>query len=432
MTTRRSKAWLWALVGFMFLSQTGLNLIRPLTSYKLIALDAPPAVIGLVTSAYAIVPVFAAIALGRLAQRVRRLRLLVAGGGLLIAVGAAILALAGGIWPIVVASVMYGMGHLASQIGSQSAVARYAKDSELDHGFGWTTAGLSAGQLVGPLIGGWVLGLHTDPSQAQRLQDVSTASWIGVACAVASIPLMLLPVVLPGRATGSGAAAVSGRNAAASTSGQGASAGSQQGNDAAPPRATTLGVLRRPGVASHILASLAMLSIMDILTSFLPLVGERAGVSPMWIGVLLAVRSLSSIVSRTMISVLSRRWNRSQLVIVSLVVGSLTVAAVPPVIHVIPVSLALLLVGGFFIGLAQPLTMTMIITAVPESWRSPALAVRLTGNRVGQVVIPLIAGAVVAPVGPAGAIWLTCVLLLGSAGEKLIRYGRTGPGPADR
>ncbi|WP_269929285.1 MFS transporter [Kocuria massiliensis] len=426
MTKRQSKAWLWALVGFMFLSQTGLNLVRPLTSYKLIALDAPPAVIGLVTSAYAIVPVFAAIALGRLAQRVRRLRILVAGGGLLIAVGAAVLALAGGTWPIVVASVMYGMGHLASQIGSQSAVARYAKDSELDQGFGWTTAGLSAGQLVGPLIGGWILGLHAAPSQAQRLHDVATASWIGVACAVASIPLMLLPVVLPGRSGGSRPVTSDG------PSGQGASAGVRGNDPDAPPRATTLRVLRRPGVASHILASLAMLSIMDILTSFLPLVGERAGVSPMWIGVLLAVRSLSSIVSRTMISALSRRWNRSQLVIVSLVMGSLTVAAVPPVIDVIPLSLVLLLVGGFFIGLAQPLTMTMIITSVPETWRSPALAVRLTGNRVGQVIIPLVAGAVVAPVGPAGAIWLTCVLLLGSAGEKLMRYGRSGAGPVGR
>ncbi len=389
-------------------------------SYKLIALGAPPFTIGLVTSAYAIVPVFAAISMGRLAQRITRLRLLVLSGGLLIALGTAMLAIVNGVGTIACASIIFGMGHLVSQIGSQSAVSRYATDSALDQGFGWTTAGLSAGQLVGPLIGGWVLGFHTNPTASQRVHDISTASWIGAACALVSITFMVLPIVRA-KASAPSAPPVATRRSAVALE-----------NGPAAQKATTLGIVKTPGVSSHILASLAMLSIMDILTSFLPLVGEQAGVAPLWIGVLLAVRSFSSIVSRSMISVLSRRWNRTQLVLVSLILGSLTVAAVPPLISFLPVAFFLLLVGGFFIGLAQPLTMTMIIKSVPETWRSPALAVRLTGNRVGQVAIPLVAGAAVAPVGPAGAIWLTCALLLGSAGEKAVRYARQGPTEADR
>ena len=421
MGSTKSKAWLWALVAFMFFSQTGLNIARPQMSYKLIALGAPPFTIGLVTSAYAIVPVFAAIAMGRLAQRIKRLRLLVLGGGLLIAVGTAMLAVVDGVGTIACASLVFGMGHLVSQIGSQSAVSRYASDSGLDQGFGWITAGLSAGQLVGPLIGGWVLGLHADPSEAQRLDDIAIASWIGAGCALISIVFMLLPVVKA--------------SSHPQTEGsQTQNADMEDAPEAAEPaasKATTRRILGTPGVASHILASMAMLSIMDILTSFLPLVGEQHGVAPVWVGILLAARSLASIVSRSMISVLSARWNRTKLVLVSLVLSSLTVAAVPPIMSVIPAALVLLLVGGFFIGLAQPLTMTMIIKSVPTTWRSPALAVRLTGNRVGQVLIPLVAGAVVAPVGPAGAIWLTCALLLGSAGEKALRYSRQGATSAD-
>ncbi|MDN5616580.1 MFS transporter [Rothia sp. HC945] len=421
MGSTKSKAWLWALVAFMFFSQTGLNIARPQMSYKLIALGAPPFTIGLVTSAYAIVPVFAAIAMGRLAQRIKRLRLLVLGGGLLIAVGTAMLAVVDGVGTIACASLVFGMGHLVSQIGSQSAVSRYASDSGLDQGFGWITAGLSAGQLVGPLIGGWVLGLHADPSEAQRLDDIAIASWIGAGCALISIVFMLLPVVKA--------------SSHPQTEGsQTQNADMEDAPEAAEPaasKATTRRILGTPGVASHILASMAMLSIMDILTSFLPLVGEQHGVAPVWVGILLAARSLASIVSRSMISVLSARWNRTKLVLVSLVLSSLTVAAVPPIMSVIPAALVLLLVGGFFIGLAQPLTMTMIIKSVPTTWRSPALAVRLTGNRVGQVLIPLVAGAVVAPVGPAGAMWLTCALLLGSAGEKAFRYSRQGATNAD-
>lgn len=415
---KQSQAWLWGLVAFMFLSQTGLNIARPQLSYKLIALGASPFTIGVVTSAYAIVPVFVAISLGRVAQRVPRLRVLILCGGLLIAGGTALLAVVNSVGAIALASIVFGMGHLISQIGSQSAVSRYSEDSRLDQGFGWTTAGLSAGQLVGPLVGGWILGAHGNPTEAQRLHDIATASWIGVACAMLSIVFMLLPIAVP-------------RAPASTRASDGRKSGDEPSRVSAAGKATTSGILRTPGVSSHILASMAMLSIMDILTSFLPLVGERAGVAPLWIGILLAVRSFSSIVSRAMISRLSGRWNRTQLVLMSLVLGALTVAAVPPLITILPVAVLLLLVGGFFVGLAQPLSMTMIIKSVPAEWRSPALAVRLTGNRVGQVLIPLIAGAVAAPLGPAGAIWLTCALLLGSAGEKAVRYSRHGVTAAD-
>ncbi|MCP3426309.1 MFS transporter [Rothia sp. AR01] len=415
MGARGSRTWLWMLVAFMFLSQTGLNLARPQMSYKLIALDASPFVIGLVTSAYAILPVFAAISLGRLAQRMERLKLMVIAGGALIGLGTALLALAGDIVTVAVAGMVFGLGHLVSQIGIQSAVSRYSTDSMLDAGFGWTTAGLSAGQLVGPLLGGLILGLHPDPTTGERLSDIALASWIGAGFALISLPLMLVPFAV--------------RRMPTDTAMIDAAQAPGVARDAGKP--TTFGILRRPGVPSHMLASLAMLSITDILTSFLPLVGEEAGVGPVWIGVLLAIRSLSSIVSRMLIRVLSARWYRSQLVIVSLVAGAVTVAAVPLLITVLPAAMALMLVGGFFLGLSQPLTMTMTIKTVPVEWRSSALAVRLTGNRVGQVVIPLAAGAVAAPLGPAGAIWFTCLLLAGSAGEKIVRYARTGPTAAD-
>ena len=58
---------------------------------------------------------------------------------------------------------------------------------------------------------------------------------------------------------------------------------------------------------------------------------------------------------------------------------------------------------------------------MPASWRGSALAVRLVGNRVGQVAMPLLAGLVAAPLGPAGAIWSTCAVLVGSGLEKTLR-----------
>ena len=85
-------------------------------------------------------------------------------------------------------------------------------------------------------------------------------------------------------------------------------------------------------------------------------------------------------------------------------------------------------IGGFTLGVGQPMTMTMISQAVPRSWRGTALALRLMGNRIGQVVLPIAASVVAGPIGPAGGIWFACAILGISGAERLINK-RTGPNP---
>lgn len=190
-------------------------------------------------------------------------------------------------------------------------------------------------------------------------------------------------------------------------------------------RAPVRQVLRIRGVGSAMFASMALLATMDILIAFLPVVGERAGVSPAVVGWLLAVRGAAGIVSRVLLPFLSRHLSRRSLLIASVVAAGLSLALAPVFIRDPLITGSLLAVGGFFLGLGQPLTMTLISTRVPLRWRSQALAVRLMGNRIGQVAFPLMAGLVVAPLGPAGAIWLTCAVLIVSGAEQLVR--RDGP-----
>ncbi|MEX3610488.1 MFS transporter [Rothia sp. LK2588] len=425
----KPQAWLWTLVAFGFLCQTGLNMARPQMSYKLIAFGANETVIGLVTALYALIPVFAAIAMGRLAGRTRRPRLLVGIGGGLIAIGTLVLTLAEGIPAIAAAAMVFGFGHLIFAIAGQASISRYSTDADLDRGFGWLTASISAGQLLGPLLGGLILGLNHDP--AQRLNLINLALWIGTGFGLASIPLMMVKVKL--KEMPALTSQIPTVTEEIPTVGQESPRVTINGQKQPVQKPTTWRILSTPGVPSNMLASLSMLAVADILTSFLPLVGERAGVSPMWVGVLLATRSASSIISRSMLTSLSRRWNRTQLVITSLLVSAVTVAVVvtPAIISHVWLAFVLMALAGFFVGIAQPLTMTMIIKSVPESWRSPALAVRLTGNRVGQVIIPLAAGVAAAPLGPSGAVWFTCALLGISGVQQVVRYAKTGPTEGD-
>lgn len=408
----RSSTWLWILVAAAVLTQTGLNLFRPITSYKLLGLGADPVVIGLTTAAYALLPLVTAVWLGRMSDRIPQLRLLILAGVGFLALAGVGLALANSVWLIFAASAVLGMGHLCFTIGGQTAIARYAADRDLDKGFGWFTAAFSAGQMIGPALGGWIVGHGSDVASPERLAAVNESLWIGVLVTVLAAPLLAFRL-----------GPASQRPSENAIPDDAAAAGPEPHADERPD---VLRILRAPGVMSNMVASLSLLAMIDILTAFLPLVGEEAGVAPSVVGVLLGVRGLASIASRLLLPLLSGRFSRRALLIASLLASGLALIVPPLFLDSFWWAALFLAVGGFFLGLGQPLTMTLISTAVPGTWRGSALAVRLMGNRLGQVVLPVAAGAVAAPFGPGGAIWLTCALLVASGVEKAVRRPREG------
>lgn len=161
--------------------------------------------------------------------------------------------------------------------------------------------------------------------------------------------------------------------------------------------------------------------MIDIVTAFLPVLAEHADVAPAVAGVLLAVRGAASVVSRVFLPWLSPHIARHHLLKASLLISAFSFSVLPPAMGNAWAAAICLTVGGFFLGLGQPLTMSMITTAVPDSWRGSALAVRLMGNRLGQVAMPLLAGVVAVPFGPVAAIWLSCGVLAASGIERTIR-----------
>ena len=396
-----SSAWLWLLVTCAVLTQSTVNLLRPVTSYKLLALQADSVTIGLTTAAYALVPLFTAVWLGRYSDRAPQLRLLALSGVALLVAGGALLAASPTVWAVVMASVVLGMGHLCFTIGGQAAIARYAADRDLDKGFGWFTAAFSAGQMIGPALGGWLVGQSASVESTERLADVNQAMWIGTALSLLAVPLLIFRFKTPNTMSRSGKSRTG------------------QSSRTSEERPTVMGVLRVPRVGSHMLAALSLLAMLDILTAFLPVIGEEAGVAPAVVGLLLGVRGFASIASRILLPWLSLHFSRQSLLLTCLFGAGITLIIPPLFIQHFWIAAALLAVGGFLLGLGQPLTMTMITTSVPSNWRGSALAVRLTGNRLGQVVLPLAAGVFAAPLGPSAAVWMCCGVLLASGTEKV-------------
>ncbi len=412
------RGWLWVLVLAAVLSQATVHMVRPATTYKLLALDASEMTIGLVTGVYAVLPLVMAMQIGARAQRAVSLRPLLIGGTALSVLGVAFVAAVNDLWAVAAGSAVLGLGQLIFTVAGQSAIARFASNAQMDTAFGWFTAGFSAGQLIGPLLGGLILNAPSDGAGSGNLSLINLALWIGGA-----LSLMVIALLQFARGAFRGE-----ERATGSTDDAPSSSGIHSGGVGEPQseaeKPSILGILTVPNVPSHMLASIAMISILDILSAFLPLLGEEAGISPLMVGILLSVRAAASVASRLSLPLLRRVWSRGVLVLAALWMSSLTLAVLPMVTGWLWALFVLLVLAGFFLGLGQPLTMSLVTQAVPVSWRSNALALRLMGNRVGQVAVPIAAGALAAPLGSAGAIWAGCFLLFVSGAEKSVRAAR--------
>lgn len=386
-----SRRWLWMLILSTVLCQIALNLARPLISYKVLALGGDAVAVGLTSAAYALFPVVIALWLGRVTDRSSMLRGIIVAGTIMLAAGPFLLAVAPSLLLIGVASAALGLGHLFFTIAGQSTIARFLPFSQMDAAFGWFTAAFAFGQLVGPLLAGLLLGAAQGVPASARLADANTALVLAGAISVLAVP------------TAFGASVKRPTNER-----------KEPANTSAAAPASVVSLLAIPTVKSNMVASLALLASTDILVAFLPLLGEENGVAPVMVGVLLAIRAGASISSRLLLPVLLLRWSRAGLVTSSLAGAAIPLTFLPWLFEIPLAAGALLAITGFFLGLGQPLTMTLISQAVPPASRGTALALRLLGNRLGQVTLPLAAGLVAAPTGPSGSLWMSSAVLIAS------------------
>jgi MFS family permease len=386
--TPRPPAWLARVLAGVVLTQAALYLARPVTSYRALALGADARAVGLITAAFALVPLVVAVPLGRASDRWRPGYLLT-GGIVLGAVACALLGLADTLAGLALASAVLGLGHLALTLAGQSLIARQSADALHDRDFGLYAAAASSGQLVGPAMAGLAL------STAGRSLEAATTLGFLVAAG-------LMGLAVP---TSLGADRLGGTSRPRDR---------QAGR---PLRAGQLIAAR--GVPAGMLASLAMLATVDVLTAYLPVLGVQRGISPAVVGALLSLRAATSILSRVLIPWMVGRLGRARLLAAS-AAGSALLTAALPLSGGTAVLAILLAAAGFLLGIGQPLTMSMVVHAVPQAARGTALAIRLTGNRFGQVATPAAAGLIAGAAGVSAAFWLLGGLL-GLAALAVVR-----------
>lgn len=385
-----NRRWFVALLVAATLLQASTAVARPMASYRALDIGMTASSLGLLAAAFAIAPVAFALSIGRLIDRYGESRFLL-GASVVLAAASFGLAFVNSVLGLLLLLAGLGLAQLVFVVANQTAVSNRTAADAYDGRFGHLSFVASLGQLIGPAAAGLIAASGTAEGTSQALL-------FGGVLALVAVPLGLTMRKIDRRPV------------AAATS-------------SSVPSPSVLEILRQPGMAPAMLASLTVLSAMDILVVYLPALGEERGITPAMIGALLAVRAGSSMASRFLLGRLIGWFGRERLMI-----GSLAVAAVSVISLAflpLPGMFAAMVVGGWTLGVCQPMTMSWVAARATAGSRGTAMSLRLLGNRIGQVAIPLAAGAVAAVTGTAGVLATAGVTVAVSAAVALRGRGRS-------
>jgi len=342
--------------------------VRVTVSYRTIELGLPAVWLGVISASFAILPVFTALRIGRYIDRGHDAHAAWIGSVLTLISAVALWAWPGSAIHLLAFTILLGTGHMFLMAAQQMLCVRSASERGREIAFGHYMVAVSIGQGLGPFLVGWVGGGVTVPATPPLFT-------VGVITAVLCMGVAL--TVRPA---------------------------AQQVKAADGSTVPLAALLRRPGMAAVLAASVVTVTASDLLVIYLPLLGAERDIEASHIGLLLTVRSIAALVARLFYARLIQAVGRLPLTLVSTLVGAAAFAlmAVPS----LPVMYAASVAIGVGIGIASTLTISGMVAVAPREARATAMTLRITGNRLGLVLMPLVAGLIAAATGVAGILLL--------------------------
>lgn len=363
---------LQTVIIIIFGFQLVLNLTRPIITLFASELGAGTFEIGVLTATYAFFPLLIAIYAGKIADKVGD-RLPVLFGMIGVAIGMCLPFLFPAMWALYVSQVIAGISHVFVVLSLQNVLGNRSPPEKRDHYFGIFSTAVSLASILGPVTGGYLV------------QYFSYGSAFLVSLLLCVVPIaisLLIPhTVQPKINKKIGLTA-------------------------------SIGLLKISVLRKALISSALVLYSRDIFVAYFPLYAKDMGISASTIGWILSIQGFAMMMVRVCLTKLADTYGRDRILIASIVIAGLSFLLVPFTSQVYLLAL-LSAIMGFGLGCGQPLSMTTTYNVSPKSRTGEVLGLRLTTNRLSQLIAPIFFGIVGSWVGVISVFFISGAFLLG-------------------
>lgn len=158
-------------------------------------------------------------------------------------------------------------------------------------------------------------------------------------------------------------------------------------------------------------ASCVVMTGLDLFQLYMPLWGHHLGLSATAIGLVMGAYAAAGFTTRVLMPGMVRRFGTERTLFISLIIASITFLMIPLIGH--PVLLGMISFAlGLGLGLGQPLTVLLTHNYAPKGRAGEAIGLRLALNNSMHVVMPSAFGAIGSLVGLASVFWVSGAFLV--------------------
>ena len=342
--------------------------------------------VGLIVSLLAALPLVLSVPMGRINDRIGdRLPGAVSMG--IVAAGCVLVYWTHSLPLLFGCSVIIGLGFMGAHLSMNNAVGKAAAPEQRTRAYSLVALGFSIASVCGPLFMGFGI------------------DWLGhgtAFLALATFPVLALAIGL-----------------------------SLQVERAVPQPATAaqgsrrvLDLLRyQPLQRAFLMGTLCSMG-WDMFAFLVPLEGTRIGLSASTIGLIMSSFAVATFLVRLALPRMVASTGEFTVMGVSMMAVAV-LYMLWPMFHNPYVLVGLAFALGLTLGVAQPLVMSIVHSAAPESRSGEAVGIRVTIMSGSQTFLPLTFGGLSAAVGTAGPLFWGFGLLMGGVGLAVLRWGKS-------
>jgi len=388
--------------GFAFFAITALA--QPFFSLYAAELGASTFAIGAMVTLKALLPLFIAMPAGQLIDTLGPVRMLQAGSWFLLT-GLACMVFSEGLWLLALSQVLLGAAIVIMASAFQVLVAKGSRESR-NEAIKRYSMWMSAGGMVGPLIGGAIASTSSVPMDGYHL------AFLAATGATVIFMVVLLAVARRYPHPDSQAAEIKTRDVFRLS---GITGSYRSGLHLAHLRPVQFGLT----------ATFLIMFIQALYMSFLPLYLAENGFSTMLIAVTVSLKGLAGMLSRYGLNLLIRRFALESVLMGAGLISALCVLVTPLAVGNPLTMLMLVAVLGGAVGVNLPVSIMVMVDAVGEGQRGKLMGLRLLSNRLSQIISPLTFGLVGSAFGLTAAFWSAGGMLVAVVGGFTVVAGRS-------